>query len=103
MVPGSVRNWIAVNAVQQSNSTKNENKKSDNSTPKNIEKDIQTLLCPLIVQRRCPLIVQRRNTRSFRASEVGRPDGRSARHRGRRSFIVTGVHYARLFRNDARD
>ena len=32
MIPGSARNWIAVNAVQQSNSTKNENKKYDNST-----------------------------------------------------------------------
>jgi hypothetical protein len=41
MVPGSARNWIAVNAVQQSSlNKKNENKKYDNSTFKKIKRPV---------------------------------------------------------------
>ena len=40
MVPGSARNWIAVNAVNNPTSTKNENKKYDNSTIKKINRSV---------------------------------------------------------------
>src|SRR5882757_6414769 len=41
MVPGSARNWIAVNAAQQSSlNKKNKNKKHDNSTVKKIDRPV---------------------------------------------------------------
>src|SRR5438874_13772349 len=38
MVPGSARNWIAVNEIKESSLKKNENKKYDNSTLKKINR-----------------------------------------------------------------
>jgi hypothetical protein len=40
MVPGSARNWIAVNAAKHSKPKKNENKKYDNSTLKKINRPV---------------------------------------------------------------
>src|SRR6476620_11776 len=40
MVPGSARNWIAVNAVQHSFLNKNENKTYDNSTVKTLNRPV---------------------------------------------------------------
>jgi hypothetical protein len=45
MVPGSARNWIAVNAVKQSSLTKNENKKYDNSTPTKFNRPVAFAAC----------------------------------------------------------
>src|SRR5205823_12317834 len=42
MVPGSARNWIAINAVQQFSLNKKENKKYDNSRLKKFD---QPLVC----------------------------------------------------------
>jgi len=40
MIPGSARNWIAVNAVKNQPQQKTENKKYDNSTLKKINRPV---------------------------------------------------------------
>src|SRR5438477_12506071 len=48
MVPSSTRNWIGINAVQQSSSTKSKNKNNDNSTLKKIHLPSNPALANLI-------------------------------------------------------
>ena len=45
----AARNWIAVNAVQQSNSIKNKNKKNDNSTLNKINRPVAFAACFLLI------------------------------------------------------
>ncbi len=47
MVPGSARNWIAVNAVQQFNFNKNETNETDNSALDKINRQVAVEACCL--------------------------------------------------------